>query len=109
MRKPQGVTRFLKRCVSDVKLQIGSERITNELEGKVVQSDHAILSDYVEKRFPSSKNIRVHEPRCYKRDHASVSVDFGCREPSHNHEDETPSTKCARLLPRFWKDNERIY
>ena len=43
MRKPQGVTRFLKRCVSDVKLQICSERITNGLEGKVVQPDHAIL------------------------------------------------------------------
>ncbi|KAL9966469.1 hypothetical protein ACROYT_G024550 [Oculina patagonica] len=31
----QGVTRFLKRCVSDVQLQIGSERITNGPESTV--------------------------------------------------------------------------
>ncbi|CAH3197886.1 unnamed protein product, partial [Porites evermanni] len=30
-----------------------------------------------------------------------------CREPSRNNEDEKPSTKFARLLPRFWKGNER--
>ena len=31
----QGVTRLFKRCVSDVRLQIGSERITNRPEGTV--------------------------------------------------------------------------
>ena len=31
----QGVTRVLKRCVSNVQLQIGSERITNGPEGTV--------------------------------------------------------------------------
>lgn len=31
----QGVTRLFKRCVSDVRLQIGSERITNGPEGTV--------------------------------------------------------------------------
>ena len=30
-----------------------------------------------------------------------------CREPSRNNDDETPSTKFARLLPRFWNGNER--
>ena len=30
-----------------------------------------------------------------------------CLEPSSNNEDETPSTKFARLLPRFWQGNER--
>ena len=44
---PQGVTRFLKRCVSDVQLQIGSERITNGPEGtvanKTMQSSKLML------------------------------------------------------------------
>lgn len=34
---------------------------------------------------------------------------FGCTECLRNHKDETPSTKFARLLPRFWNGNERIY
>ena len=41
--------------------------------------------------------------RCRKRHQPTVSVDFGGREPSRNYEDETPSTKFARLLPRVWK------
>ena len=47
----------------------------------------------------------MYESRCYKCDQAAVSVT--CREPSRNNEDEKPSTKFARLLPRFWKGNER--
>ncbi|KAL9962505.1 hypothetical protein ACROYT_G031610 [Oculina patagonica] len=57
----------------------------------------------------SSKTIRIHESRSCKRDQPTVSVDFGGREPSRNYEDETPSTKFARLLLRVWKGNERIY
>ena len=58
---------------------------------------------------PSSKSIRICESRCYKRDQATVSIYFDCGEPSRNDEDETPSNKFARLLPRFWKGNEWIY
>lgn len=44
-RKPvYRVLRFLKRCVSDVQLPIGSDRITNVPEGTV---DHKILLAYV--------------------------------------------------------------
>ena len=70
--------------------------------GHTSQQDHAIMQ-------PSSKSIRICESRCYKRDQATVSVDFGCGEPSRNHKDETPSNKFARLLQRFWKGNQIIY
>ena len=50
----------------------------------------------------SSESIRIYEFRCYKGDQATVSVDFGCREPSRNHEDEAPSTKFARLRITNW-------
>ena len=70
--------------------------------GHSSQQDHAILWAYVKKHYSPSKSIRIYEFRCYKGDQATVSVDFGCREPSRNHEDEAPSTKFARLRITNW-------
>ena len=71
----QGVTRFLKRCASDVQLKIGSES-HKWTRGHSSQQDHVILCLSVKKHYPSSKSIRIYESRCYKHDQATVSIAF---------------------------------
>ena len=66
MRKP--LSRVLQGSLKDM-----SQMYNCRVAQKELQMDQKA-------HYPSSKSIRIYESKCYKRDQATVSVDFGCGE-----------------------------